>query len=79
MSQEEVLHAMLPREGLVWTYVVENEVNGKVEITDFWCLKRVTNVVLNKELKHKDIKQAHLLFYGLSANQYDDMLKQQMF
>jgi glycylpeptide N-tetradecanoyltransferase len=79
LSQEELLHIMLPREGLIYSYVVENEVDGKVQVTDFWCMKRVTNVVLNKELKHKDIKQAYLLFYGLTVNSYEDMLKQQMY
>jgi hypothetical protein len=69
---------MMPRDDLVYTYVVENEVDGKVIITDFWCMKRVTNVVLNKALKHNDIKQAYLLFYGLSKNTQEDMLKTQM-
>jgi len=78
MSQEEILHTMLPRDNLIWTYLVENEVNGKVQITDFWCLKRVTNVVLNKDLKHKDIKQAYLMFYSLTVNTYENMLKTQM-
>lgn len=75
MSQEEILHAMLPRENLVFTWVVENEVDGQIQITDFWNAKVVTNVVLNKELKHKDIKQAYLHFYGLTKNTYEDMMK----
>jgi len=49
MSQDELIHKILPRDGLIYTYVVENKVeSGKVEVTDFWCMKRVTNVVLNK-------------------------------
>jgi len=73
------MHTMMPRDELIWTWVVENEVDGKVQITDFWCMKRVTNVVLNKALKHADIKQAYLLFYSLTVNTYEDMLKMQMY
>lgn len=78
MSQEELLHTMMPRDNLIWTYVVENEVDGQLTISDFWCMKRITNVVLNKALIHKDIKQCYLLFYGLTVNNYEDMLKEQM-
>ena len=75
MSQEELLHTLMPRDGLIWTWVVENEVEGKLQVTDFWSMKRVTNVVINKELKHEHVRQANMQFCGLSVNKYPDMVK----
>ena len=75
MSQDEIMHYIMPREGFMWSWVVENMVDGKLQITDFWSMKRQINVVLNKESKHTDIKQAYIWYYGLSKNTYENMVK----
>lgn len=79
MSQDEVVHCFTPVENLIWTYVVENEVDGKLMVTDFWHLKRSTNIVLDKLSQHADIKQAYLQLFALTVNNYEDMLKTLMY
>ena len=41
MSQEEILHYLVPRDGILWTWVIENEVEGKLQVTDFFSMHRV--------------------------------------
>jgi len=41
MSQEDIMHHILPRDDIVWSYVIENEVEGKPKITDFFCMNRL--------------------------------------
>ena len=32
----------MPREDVLWTWVIENEVDGKKEVTDFFSMHRLT-------------------------------------
>jgi glycylpeptide N-tetradecanoyltransferase len=38
LSQEELMHWLLPKENVVWTWVIENMVDGKVQVTDFFSM-----------------------------------------
>lgn len=70
---------MTPIDGLIWCYVIENEVEGEVKVTDFMILKKVKNMVLDKLSKHEAVCQAYLQFYVLTQNNYEDMLKHLMY
>ena len=38
MNQDDIIHFLLPKENIVWTYVIENDVEGKMQVTDFFAL-----------------------------------------
>ena len=42
VSQEELMQYLLPLDEVVWTWVIENLVDGKVQITDFFSIHRMT-------------------------------------
>lgn len=43
MNQDEVRHFLLPKDNVVWTYVIENEdEKGKLVVTDFFSMYRLT-------------------------------------
>ena len=41
-NQDEIIHHLLPKPDVVWTYVVEDFVNGKKVVTDFFSMYRLT-------------------------------------
>lgn len=41
MSKDEINHFLIPKDGIVWTWIIENETNGKKEITDFFSVNRL--------------------------------------
>jgi len=42
LSQEELLQILLPKDNVVWTWVIENLVEGKMQVTDFYSMHRMT-------------------------------------
>lgn len=42
LNQDDINHFLLPKKDVVWTYVIENEENGKKTITDFFSMYRLT-------------------------------------
>lgn len=75
-SQEDIIHYLIPKEedNLTWTYVIENEdENGKVIITDFFSMNRLTNTCTDKNRSeyghnHKEMNIALAYLYALSKN-----------
>ena len=85
-SQEDIIHYLIPKEedNLTWTYVIENEdENGKVIITDFFSMNRLTNTCTDKNRSeyghsHKEMNIAFAYLYALSKNTLQDVFKQQL-
>ena len=43
MSQEEIMHYLMPRPGVVWTWVIENEnEKGQIEVSDFFSMFKLS-------------------------------------
>ena len=57
-SKEELAHLILPRNNIVYTYVLEDENN---KITDFCSFYGLSRTILNKESKYKKINLAYSL------------------
>jgi len=71
LSQEEVLHYLLPRDDVVWTWVIENPVDGKNVVTDFFSMYRITQSCVDPEAVKLGCTAVHiacLYFYGLTVN-----------
>ena len=69
------MHYLLPRETCVDTYVIENQVDGKTQVTDFFSLN-LQGQTCNGSEKYKDMYVAYLYYYGLTVNTYKDMIRQ---
>lgn len=41
-TQEDILHYLLPKPEIVWTWVIENEIEGKKQVTDFFAMHRMS-------------------------------------
>uniref|UniRef100_A0A7S3MZS9 Glycylpeptide N-tetradecanoyltransferase n=1 Tax=Strombidium inclinatum TaxID=197538 RepID=A0A7S3MZS9_9SPIT len=79
MSQEEIAHFLLPKDDVVWTYVVEGEVDGKSAVTDFFSMYRLSQTCTSKaELGHNydDMHSGCMFYYGLSANSLKSLMKE---
>lgn len=80
MSQEDIVHHLMPKENIVWTYVIENlDENGKKFVTDFFSMYRLTQTCTSKEyLGHKwdSMHSGSLFYYGLTENTLEDVVKQ---
>jgi glycylpeptide N-tetradecanoyltransferase len=59
-SEEEIKHWLLHREGVIWSYVVENR-NGK--ITDLFSYYAIPSQVINP-CKHKAVNVAYQFYYA---------------
>ena len=71
MSKDEIIHFLLPKDGIVWTWVVENDSNGKKEITDFFYVNRLSQTCTNSDANKKGIFSMNsccLFYYGLTKN-----------
>tara|TARA_B110000305_G_C19289909_1_gene563645 strand:+ start:556 stop:1002 length:447 start_codon:yes stop_codon:yes gene_type:complete len=81
-SQDDVVHWILPKDEVVWTWVIENEdEKGNKVVTDFFSMYRLTQTCTSKkELGHKwDVMHSGCLFYyALTANTLGDMIKECM-
>lgn len=40
-TKEDLIHALMPKDNVVWTYVVENLVDGEMTVTDFFSIHRM--------------------------------------
>lgn len=68
LSQDELLYFILPRKDLVWTWVIENEVEGKKTVTDFFSMTNITQTCLLSDAKTKGYETmavGTLFYYGL--------------
>ena len=81
-SQDDLVHFLLPKqEGLVWTWVIEGTVDGKLQLTDFFSMLKSTQQCLNKEKvghEHDACHMAGMFYYALTANELTDCLKRAM-
>ena len=67
---------MLPKQDVVWTYVVEDFVNGKKTVTDFFSMYRLTQTCTNPDviaLGYTQMHSACMYFYGLTVNTLKDV------
>mmetsp|Transcript_958 Transcript_958/g.1704 ORF Transcript_958/g.1704 Transcript_958/m.1704 type:complete len:323 (-) Transcript_958:67-1035(-) len=81
LSQEEISHYLLPKEDVVWTYVIENEVDGRLQVTDFFSMFRLTQTCTSKEKLNHNYDLMHsgcLYYYGLTRNTLKEVVKQAM-
>lgn len=62
-SEEEVEHYMMNREGVVYTYVVENKEGS---ITDFFSFYEIPSTVIGNA-KYSEIKAAYIHYYAHTA------------
>ena len=75
MSQEDIIHFLMPKDKVVWTWVIENEVDGKKVVTDFFSMHRITQQCMKADQDHTEMHSGSLWYYGLSKNTYVDMIK----
>ena len=78
-SQDDVMHLLLPKDDIVWTYVVDGVgAEDKSTVTDFISMYRLTQSTTSMEAQAKGISQMHsggIYFYGLTVNSLEDMVK----
>ena len=75
LTQDEILYFLLPREDIVWTYVIENFIDGKQQITDFFSMQRLTQLCTSDGCKYDKMHSGSLFYYGLSMNKISDIIK----
>ena len=62
----------------MWTYVVENEIDCKIQVTDFFSMNNMVQTCTSKEKlghNHDAVSSANLYYYGLTKNSLLDILK----
>lgn len=75
-SQDDVVHFMMPKDNVVWTYVIEDE---SKKVTDFFSMHRLSQTCINSEamaLGHTIMHSGCLFYYGLSKNNIKEVTKQ---
>jgi hypothetical protein len=65
----------LPRDGIVYTWVIENEVNGKMQVTDFFSMHRLGQKCTSEGCKHEYVYNGYGYFYGLTMNNWREMIR----
>lgn len=73
-TQDDIMHHLLPKEDIVWTYVVED---SKKVVTDFFSMYRLTQTCTNAEVNALGYEQMHsacMYFYGLTVNTLKDVV-----
>ncbi|XP_035469596.2 glycylpeptide N-tetradecanoyltransferase 2 isoform X1 [Scophthalmus maximus] len=70
-SPQEVEHWLLPREGVIDTYVVEGDGGALTDVVSFYS---VSSRVLNHPV-HADLRAAHLLHMASSATDLADLME----
>lgn len=71
-TKEEVKHFLLPREGVIDTYVVENPQNH--EITDFLSFYHLPSSILRHEV-HKILKVAYSYYNVANTVKMEELMK----
>uniref|UniRef100_A0A8C6SR28 Glycylpeptide N-tetradecanoyltransferase n=1 Tax=Neogobius melanostomus TaxID=47308 RepID=A0A8C6SR28_9GOBI len=71
LSAQEVEHWILPRDGLIVSYVVESEDGG---LTDAFGFNNVISKLLNHPV-HTELKEAHLLFSICTSTDPVDLME----
>lgn len=74
LSEKEVKHFLLPKEGVIETFVVENQVEDKKEITDFVSFYTLPSSVLKHETI-KEMKAAYLYYYAYTKTDLKTLLQ----
>ena len=78
-SQDDIMHLLLPKDDIVWTYVIDGvDEKGNKAVTDFISMYRLTQSTTSPEAQSKGITQMHsggIYFYGLTVNSLEDMVK----
>lgn len=69
------MQILMPVEGVVWTWVIENLVDNKLTITDFFSMHRMTQQCTSVGCKWKEMHSGFLYYYGLTANSLIDVVK----
>lgn len=73
-SQEDLIHNFLPKEPVCWTYVIENEVDGKMQITDFFSIHRMLQWCTSEGCKHEKMYSGFLYYYYNSVNDLQHLM-----
>lgn len=74
-----MMHYVLSRDDIVKTFVIENMLDGKVTVTDFFSIIRTTQKCINQDAISKGYETMYfgmMYYYGLSMNSLADILKQ---
>ena len=77
-SKAELAHMLLPKKGVVATYVVDDP-DKKGALCDFMSFTIMHQLVLNREElghKHERNTDATFYYYAFTKNKYADMIKQ---
>lgn len=73
-SQQELSHHLMPREGIIYTIVIENI--GEKKITDFISFYNLPSQILKqKNHNHTIMNVAYLYYYGTSMNPLTEIMK----
>lgn len=76
MTQDELKHMLLPLDEVVWTYVIENDVDGKKQVTDFFSMHRLTQKCFAPDQPYKYMHSGFLYYYGLTVNDFYQVVLQ---
>jgi len=71
-TKEQISHLFLPRNNIIYTYVLEDENNKITDFCSFYCMNRT---VLKNNSKHKKIKLAYSIMNYNSSISMKDLLK----
>ena len=71
-SKEQISHLLLPRNNIIYTYVLEDENN---KITDFCSFYAMNRTILKNNSKHKKIKLAYSIINYNSTISMKELLK----
>ena len=71
MSQDDIVHHLMPKENVVWTYVIENL--DETARNTFQTFSRCTS---KEYLGHKwdKMHSGSLFYYGLTENTLEDVV-----
>ena len=75
LSKEEILHYFLPRNNIIYSYVLEDENN---KITDFFIFYALTRTILSNNSKYKKINLAYSIINYNSTISMKDLLKSEI-
>jgi proteasome assembly chaperone (PAC2) family protein len=68
----------MPRDNVVWTYVIENTVKGQKKVTDFFSVHRMLQWCISDGCKYEKMYSAFLYYYGSTENDIKTLVLQAM-